>query len=86
MLNLIRLMPAVARAQGKASRPRSNLKALLQAAANLLPALARRILRVRILRTTSRAGDQAIAGLLEEFNRTRTPFPQNRPVPRLRTT
>ena len=70
-----RMMSAVAQAQGKNQRPRRHLRALFQADADILPEPGNGILRVRILGTASNAGDNAIAGLLEELNQTRTVYP-----------
>lgn len=70
-----RMMAAVAQAQGKNPRPRRNLRALFQADADIIPEPDNGILRVRILGTANNAGDNAIAGLLEELNQTRTLFP-----------
>ena len=67
-----RMMPAVAQAQGKNHRPRRHLRTLFLADADILPEPDNGILRVRIIGT---AGDNAIAGLLEELNQTRTIFP-----------
>ena len=71
-----RMMPAVAQTQGKIQRSRRHLRALLQADADIIPEPGNGILRVRILGTASDAGDNAIAGLLEELNQTRTLFPE----------
>ena len=73
-----RMMPAVAQAQGKNQRPRRHLRALLQAAADIIPEPDNGILRVRILGTASDAGDNVIAALLDELNQTRTVFPGTR--------
>ena len=70
-----RMMPAVAQTQGKIQRPRRHLRALLQADADIIPEPGDGILRVRILGTACDAGDNAIAGLLQELNQTRTLFP-----------
>ena len=70
-----RMMPAVAQAQGKNQRPRRHLRALLQAAADIIPEPDNGILRIRILGTASDAGDNAIAALLQELNQTNTIFP-----------
>ncbi len=70
-----RMMAAVAKEQGKKQRPRRHLRALLQADADILPDPERGILRVRILGTACNASDDAIAGLLQELNDTRTLFP-----------
>ena len=70
-----RMMSAVAQAQGKKQRPRRNLRALLQADADIIPEPGNEIVRVRVLGTASNAGDNALAGLLHELNQTRTKFP-----------
>ena len=71
-----RMMPALAQAQGKKPRPRRHLRALFQADADIIPDPDRGILRPwRILGTASDASDNAIAGLLDELNQTRTVFP-----------
>ena len=70
-----RMMPAVAQAQGKTHRPRRHLRALFQSDADIIPEPANGILRIRILGTASDAGDNAIAGLLQELNHTQTIFP-----------
>lgn len=70
-----RMMPAVADAQGRKQRARRPLAELFQADADIIPEPENGILRVRILGTASDAGDAAIAGLLDELNRTRTAFP-----------
>ena len=70
-----RMMPAVAEAQGKKRRPRRPLAELFRSEADIVPDPENGILRVRILGIASNAGDAAIAGLLEEVNRTGTVFP-----------
>ena len=70
-----RMMPAVALAQGKTHRPRRHLRALFQSDADIIPEPANGIQRIRILGTASDAGDNAIAGLLQELNHTQTIFP-----------
>ena len=70
-----RMMAAVAGAQGAKQRPRRPLAELFRSDADIIPEPERGILRVRILGTASNAGDAAIAGLLEELNRTGTTFP-----------
>ena len=72
------MMPAVADAQGRKQRARRPLAELFQADADIIPEPENGILRVRILGTASDAGDAgdaAIAGQLDELNRTRTAFP-----------
>ena len=70
-----RVMPAVAAAQGSKRRSRRPLAELFRSEADIVPEPESGILRVRILGTASNAGDAAIAGLLDEFNRTGTVFP-----------
>ena len=70
-----RMMPVVAQALGKVQRPRRHLRALFQSDADIIPEPDNAILRVRILGTASDAGDNAIAGLLQELNQTQTIFP-----------
>ena len=70
-----RMMPAVADAQGSKTRPRRPLAELFRSDADIIPDPENGILRVRILGTASDAADAAIAGLLDELNRTRTAFP-----------
>ena len=70
-----RMMSAVAEARGAKQRPRRPLAELFRSDADIIPAPENGILRVRILGTASDAGDAAIAGLLDEINRTRTVFP-----------
>ena len=70
-----RMMAAVAAAQGRKQRPRRSLGALFRADADIIPEPDAGILRVRILGTASDAGDDAIRGLLDELNQTRTIFP-----------
>ena len=70
-----RMMPAVAAAQGGKRRPRRPLAELFRSEADIVPDPENGILRVRILGTASNAGDAAIAGLLDELNRTGTVFP-----------
>ena len=70
----IRMMTAVAEAQGKNQRPRLHLRVLVRSAADIIPEPENGIHRVRILGTASDAGDNAIAGLLEELGLTRTVF------------
>ena len=70
-----RMMPAVAAAQGSKRRPRRPLAELFRSEADIVPDPEAGILRVRILGTASNAGDAAIAGLLDELNRTGTVFP-----------
>ena len=69
------MMPVVAQALGKVQRPRRHLRALFQSDADIIPEPDNAILRVRILGTASDAGDNAIAGLLQELNQTQTIFP-----------
>ena len=70
-----RMMSAVAEAQGAKQRPRRPLAELFQSDADITPDPENGVLRVRILGTASDAADAAIAGLLDELNRTRTVFP-----------
>ncbi len=70
-----RMMAAVAGAQGRKQRPRRSLSALFHSDADIIPEPDDGILRVRILGTASDAGDDAIRGLLDELNQTRTSFP-----------
>ena len=70
-----RMMPVVAQALGKVQRPRRHLRALFQFDADIIPEPDNGILRIRILGTASNAGDNAIAGLLQELNQTQTIFP-----------
>ena len=70
-----RMMPVVAQAQGKTQRPRRHLRALFQSDADIITEPANGILRIRILGSASDAGDNAIAGLLQELNQTHTIFP-----------
>ena len=70
-----RMMSAVAEAQGAKQRPRRPLAELFQSDADIIPDPENGVLRVCILGTASDAGDAAIAGLLDELNRTRTVFP-----------
>ena len=70
-----RMMPAVAGAQGSKTRPRRPLAELFRSDADIIPDPENGVLRVRILGTASNAGDAAIAGLLDELDRTRTVFP-----------
>lgn len=70
-----RMMAAVAGAQGAKQRPRRPLAELFRSDADIIPDPDRGVLRVRILGTASNSGDAAIAGLLEELNRTNTAFP-----------
>ena len=70
-----RMMPAVAAAQGSKRRPRRPLAELFRSEADIVPEPESGVLRVRILGTASNAGDAAIAGLLDELNRTGTVFP-----------
>ena len=70
-----RMMPAVAAAQGSKRRPRRPLAELFRSEADIVPEPESGILRVRILGTASNAGDAAVAGLLDEINRTGTVFP-----------
>ena len=70
-----RMMAAVADRQGVKQRPRRTLGALFQAAADIIPDPAAKILRVRILGTASNAGDAALEQLLDELNQTGTVFP-----------
>ena len=48
---------------------------IFQQSPDIIPDPENGVLRVRILGTASDAGDAAIAGLLDELNRTRTVFP-----------
>ncbi|MDE0524649.1 MAG: hypothetical protein OXH79_22135 [Boseongicola sp.] len=70
-----RMMLAVAAAQGGKRRPRRPLAELFRSEADIVPDQESGVLRVRILGTASNAGDAAIAGLLDELNRTGTVFP-----------
>ena len=70
-----RMMPAVAAAQGSKRRPRRPLAELFRSEADIVPEPENGVLRVRILGTASNAGDAAVAGLLDELNRTGTVFP-----------
>ena len=70
-----RMMPDVAEAPGSKTRPRRPLAELFRSDAAIIPESESGILRVRILGTASDAGDAAIAGLLDELDRTRTVFP-----------
>ena len=70
-----RMMFAVAQTQGKKHRPRRNLRALLQADADIISEPGNEILRIRILGIANNAAENALAGLLDELNQTRTIFP-----------
>ena len=70
-----RMMAAVADMQGDKKRPRPTLGALFQAAADIIPKPAEKILQVRILGTAGNAGDKALEKLLDELNQTRTVYP-----------
>ncbi len=58
-----------------AAQPRRPLAELFRSEADIVPDQESGVLRVRILGTASNAGDAAIAGLLDELNRTGTVFP-----------
>ena len=60
---------------GHGQRPRTVLKALFEADADIMPEPEKGILRVRILGMPSKAMDKAVVPLLEALNRTETKFP-----------
>ena len=60
---------------GHGLRPRTVLKALFEADADIMPEPEKGILRVRILGMPSKAMDKAVVPLLEALNRTETKFP-----------
>ena len=70
-----RMMATVVAAQGRRPYTRQHLKTLFHSDIDIIPDHDRDILRVHILGTACNAADNAVAGPLKEFNKTRTRFP-----------